>query len=181
MKTRTRALAFLVALMISGTAALWIADDPIAASRVWRRLELGVGGTRIEGTDGVMLQRSWWDCGPAALFNLLARMGTQPPSLDSLVVLTAGAPPRGTRLGAIAEAAESLGFRSALFRASPGTLDRIDLPALAWFDRRHFVVLSHRDDSGYTVILDPEVGRYRLAPASLHRRWSGQGLRLTPR
>jgi len=82
------------------------------------------------GARGVVLQRSFYDCGPAALANLFTLMGVRAPSLDSIARL-AGTTPRGTSLGALARVGSHLGHEFEVRRYKPAKAPNEALPVIA--------------------------------------------------
>ena len=92
--------ALLVAI-VAGVQAL------PAIGRIAVRAELDDFGASYLGREGVVLQAAFNDCGPAALANLVAELGMNAPTLDSLVVL-AGTELQGTRASGLIRAGDAL-------------------------------------------------------------------------
>jgi ABC-type bacteriocin/lantibiotic exporter with double-glycine peptidase domain len=140
---------------------------------VYRTVIRARGGVFIS-FPGVVLQSGFADCGPAALATLINTLGGNPPGPDSIGSL-AGTSAGGTTFGGLVRAARALGVASDLRRMSPADMDHLSSPVIAWVDRGHFATVV--PDSGrYVVILDPEVGPYRIPVARLRRFWSGEAL-----
>jgi len=123
---------------------------------------------------GAVLQSGLTDCGPAALATLVITLGGTPPSSDSIASL-AGTGARGTTLAGLARAARALGLDAELGRVDPAALADMDTPLLAWVDEGHFVTVVP-DPSGSALVLDPQVGPYRIRGRALRRFWSGEAL-----
>lgn len=164
-------------LLVLGCLALGgtLLSDPRRTLRAASRISVALRGAEWMGTDGVVLQTTPMGCGPAALANLLKLVHGTSPSLDSLALLAGTDAATGTTLGGLAHAARVAGLEAAAQRLDPDTLSRTVLPLLAWVSRSHFVVLARHDDEG-VVVLDPQIGRYRLSPNRLRSVWSGEAL-----
>lgn len=173
----------LFGLALAAAGSLHLASDPIRAVRALTRLRVVMAGDTYLGVEGVVLQQTASDCGPAALATLLVRAGAArpPASIDAIAGL-AGTTPRGTRLGGLARASTALGHPARSVRMRPDTLTagalQAQLPAILWIDRRHFVTVSSRRADGRFVVLDPAVGAYTLTYASLTARWTGEAMLL---
>jgi predicted double-glycine peptidase len=174
------AVAILVGFLAAGGALLRLARDPLAPVRTVQLAMLRREGAQYLGRYGVVLQRTLFDCGPAALANLLRVEGRAVPSLDSLSAL-ARMTARGTTLGGLQSAAVALGVRAEARRLDPAAaLTAVELPMLLWIRRDHFVLVTERAPDGMVTIVDPEVGRYRLSMRAFRRVWSGEALVLSP-
>lgn len=178
MPPRVLAVTTLLVISLSGIGAVAFGRDPHAALRASIRARIEIAGGDYLGTEGVVLQATLADCGPAALASLLARLG-RPVATESLAVL-AGTTARGTRLGGLAYAANAVGVRAYAVRLSearrqPDQLSR-RLPIVAWVDRGHFVAVTGQRRNGDFVVLDPQVGVYSLPFGALVGRWTGEAL-----
>jgi predicted double-glycine peptidase len=167
--------------MVLAALSVMLAVGAIAAAKPWWTVRLlrvaaieWTGGDFL-GTGGVVLQRSVYDCGPAALATLFLRLHLTPPSLDSLAK-RAGTTPRGTSLGGLARAGRAFGVFLRPVRFTPARLTARLLPCIAWVSGGHFVVIGDRDDSGVLTVLDPQVGAYRTHETRFARVWSGEAL-----
>lgn len=164
-------------LLAGGLAMLVLAmapADPGEVSRwAYRAIIRARGGTFVS-FPGVVLQSGLSDCGPAALATLVRTLGGTPPSTDSIASL-AGTGARGTTFAGLARAARELGLDPELGRVDPAALAALDTPVLAWVDEGHFVTVVP-DPSGSALVLDPQVGPYRIGVRSLRRFWSGEAL-----
>jgi ABC-type bacteriocin/lantibiotic exporter with double-glycine peptidase domain len=157
---------------LAGTTAA--PTDPMAAGRSAYRATLRArGGTFVSSPD-VVLQSGLSDCGPAALATLLQTLGGTPPPTDSLARL-AGTGARGTTFAGLARTARRLGVIAELRRLSPAAMAALDTPVIAWVDGGHFVTVVP-DSAGSVLVLDPQVGPYRIGRARLRRFWSGEAL-----
>lgn len=79
---------------------------------------------------------------------------------------------QGTSLGALAKAAEQLGFRTLTVRVSIAELRRAQLPCIAFLPRGHFVVIS-RVTRREVHVVDPATGFLAYSFEEFARVWSG--------
>jgi len=174
---RRIALGTLFALTTALLLGRAFAKDPTVLVRASARLSVWRAGGDMQGTDGVVLQSGFHDCGPAALANLALALGVASLPLDSLAMM-AGTTPTGTRATGLVRAAAALGIRLRASRVDPATLRAIRTPFIAWVRRSHFVTVARRTAADRLVVLDPQVGRYLLAESDFIRIWSGETLLL---
>lgn len=170
---RLGASALLVVVGLALLGATAAARDPMAPLRVVTRAELRLEGARMLGWQGVVAQRTPWDCGPAAVATLMLRLGRERPSLARVAQL-AGTTPRGTTMQGLSDALRALGVRHVVHGADPWRLDH--RPVLAWVQPGHFVVVERAPVAGMVDVLDPRVGRYRIAAALFAETWPGAAL-----
>ena len=170
-----RAAAALVLLLAAASTALLAASDPRRLNGFVARRELARIGASYLGSDGVVLQADWNDCGPAALANVLVAVGADPPPLDSLERL-AGTGPVGTRVSGLIEASEALGLPMAFRRVGRGEVAHLQLPFIAWVNRSHFVAVVQRSPAGTITVVDPGVGRYTIDEREFRAIWSGEAV-----
>ncbi|MYA34654.1 MAG: hypothetical protein F4037_05555 [Gemmatimonadales bacterium] len=158
-----------------------MSSDPLVLWRSMAFVKAKVGGADFRPSRDVIRQRSFHDCGPAALVNYLTVLGAASiPAPDSIAAV-AGTTYSGTALrGLVVAAQEVLGFRPVVGRLDPSRIGVDHLPLLAWFDKRHFVVVADRDADGRFTVLDPLLGRYVLSPDKLTRRWTGEAMWVPP-
>jgi len=158
-------------MLAASTAA---PSDPVAAVRFAYRTTLRARGGTFVSSPGVVLQSGPSDCGPAALATLLRTLGGASPPTDSLARL-AGTGARGTSFAGLARTARLLGVPNELRRLSPAAMAALETPVIAWVDGGHFVTVVP-DSSSSVLVLDPQVGPYRIGRARLRRYWSGEAL-----
>ncbi len=170
---RAGASALLVVIGLALFGATAVARDPIAALRLVTRAELRLEGGRMLGWEGVVAQRTLFDCGPAAVATLMLRLGREQPSLETVAQLS-GTTPRGTTLRGLSTALHALGVGHLLHAGGRWPLDH--RPVLAWVRPGHFVVVERAPVAGMVDVLDPRVGRYRIAAAVFAESWPGAAL-----
>lgn len=174
-----------VAIGLAAVAVLAavLASDPVVLARLGGRLEATRAGAEFLGRDGLTLQTGLHDCGPAALANLLASLGQDPPPLGTLARL-AGTRPSGTRTSGLVRAAGRVGVSLSRWTGSSATGPSqgpehhppFPLPAIAWVHESHFVTVASQAPDGRLTILDPLVGRYSMTTADFRGIWSGEVL-----
>jgi len=164
----------LLGVVLLGAAVGAAPRDPVSVSRwAYRAIIRARGGTFVS-FPGAVLQSGMSDCGPAALATLLRTLGGTPPSPDSIAVL-AGTGARGTTFAGLLSAARALGLSAELDRLDPAALAALDTPVLAWVDEGHFVTVVP-GPQGSVLVLDPQVGPYRIGTPALRRFWTGEAL-----
>jgi ABC-type bacteriocin/lantibiotic exporter with double-glycine peptidase domain len=178
-RLRAAAASILIVLPVVAIAGVRVARDPIVVLRVAQTALLKADGVGRIDADGVFLQRTLYDCGPAALANLLLLVQGRSPAMDTLAVL-AGTTMRGTTLSGLQKAATAFDLDVVSVGARSGERDWPSVPFIAWIDRNHFVVVAARTDRGDVLIIDPRVGRYVMDERSFQRRWSGEALLVAP-
>ncbi len=171
---RARALGTLMATVATVSVLGATRGDPGMVGRWAYRAVIRARGGAFVSFPGALLQSGLSDCGPAALATLIVTLGGSPPPEDSIGTL-AGTGARGTTFGGMARAARLLGVPNELRRLSPAAMLALPSPVVAWVDRGHFVTVV--PDSGRAVlVLDPEVGPYRITVDRFRRYWSGEAL-----
>ena len=176
---RRRPAAVLTLLLVPGTlalATLATADLP-RLGRIAARVELAMSGGSYLGRDGVVLQSTLTDCGPAALANMIRVLGMDAPTTDSLMVLS-GTGPAGTRASGLIRAGKVFGLSLMLKRVAPAELRETPRPFIAWVKRSHFVTVAERTATGRLTVLDPQVGRYSISEDAFRAIWSGEAILL---
>jgi ATP-binding cassette subfamily B protein RaxB len=86
---------------------------------------------------------------------------------------------RGTSLKRLSAMAEDLGFANRAVRLDLDGLHLLKMPCILHWDLKHFVILEAVSRRWVTIV-DPAVGRIRLAHAEVSRRFSGVAIELTP-
>jgi len=170
------------AALLAGTCALGVGLPLLHPDRLLARIRSSLrtadlaAGARLLPSEGMIWQRGWTDCGPAALANWLRLSGRTPPPLDTLSRLT-GLGPRGTRLGRIARVAAVLGFPVGVRTLDPAGGPRIlreyTTPLVVWVRPGHFVTVAALTPGDSVDVLDPLRGRQLLPWSLFARRWNG--------
>jgi ABC-type bacteriocin/lantibiotic exporter with double-glycine peptidase domain len=126
------------------------------------------------GTDGVVLQKSWNTCGPAALRMVLEGFGRRTPANDF------DDEPKRNRNGwsllELKEQAEMCGLHGAGWRTDLKGLEKSRLPLILFVESRHFVVVDSVDAHGFVFLRDPSIGRIKMYGRTLQKIWKGEAL-----
>lgn len=140
----------LVALLLSSSSSI----RELGGVRLWR--QYGASPLPIP----VTRQTSWWDCGQAALANLLEATGHQGITVDSMLVLLP-VKPAGTTVGELETASRQLGVDLQGRRVGDTTWLQHPTPFILLLSERHYVVVLSIDDTAL-LIADPAAGMFRL-------------------
>lgn len=174
---RLGAIAVLVVVPATiGIASFAVSELP-RMGRIAARQELTELGGSYLGTEGVVLQATLNDCGPAALANLLHAVGIDAPALDSLASL-AGTGPIGTRASGLIRASATFDLPMTLEWIAPDKVAATPRPFIAWVNRNHFVTVTDLSPTGTITVIDPRVGRYTISKKDFRSIWSGEALLL---
>lgn len=124
-----------------------------------------------------VLQMEVADCGAASLGMILAHHGRW-ASLDELRE-ACGVSRDGSSALDIVSAADDFGLDADVSRVEVGGLEAMAMPVIAWWDRRHFLVLEGA--TGSSVYLnDPAAGRRTMTVEQFAGHFSGAVLAFTP-
>lgn len=125
----------------------------------------------------VLLQQSQVECGPACLAMILTYHGQ--PTTVGLCREQCGVGRDGVSALTLARVARAQGLEVHAFRVEPQNLPQLPLPAIAYWNRNHYVVLEAIDASTITVV-DPAIGRTLLSQADFRAVYSGVVLTFAP-
>lgn len=110
------------------------------------------------------------DCGAACVRMVASHYGLKLPLsyLRSLCGLTR----EGVSVAGIRQALDCIGFDSLSFAMTPAQLAKdCPLPAILFWEQRHFVVLERITSKGNFAICDPAFGRHKLTPCEFESKW----------
>lgn len=171
---KSRAVLFHAGLVIClGSIPMgfqWVRAYPQEAHRVrawWN-------GAEYLGETGGIPQTTSNDCGVICLQTVLSMKGIQAdlPELRR----EAGASSAGASLLGLRQAAEAHGLQASTWRVNPNDLQRVQLPAIAFVDGNHFVVVVEVRSDEFITILDPAQGKLRFTAPAFWRHWRGETL-----
>ncbi|MRD39719.1 ATP-binding cassette domain-containing protein [Bacillus thuringiensis] len=91
----------------------------------------------------------------------------------------AGSGRDGTNLLALKQLGKQLGFNSKCFKSSTKQLENIQLPAVVFWENKHYVVLEKITKKGF-VIVDPAMGRRKLSCDQFNNYYSGYVMTCKP-
>ena len=149
------------------TATRLLADRELA--RTWRAKWRGA---EYAGDAGVVHQRKQNDCAAACMKMVLAAHGIE-RDLAWLETDLASRE-RGTSLHNMRLAAERQGLQARSWRLAPADLAQAPLPAIAFINGDHFVVVRRLIDSKSIEVDDPALGRLHWPLKAFCKRWSGE-------
>ena len=115
------------------------------------------------------------DCGAACL-GMICKYYKMPIGLNRLRDMS-NVSRYGTSMGALAEAAETIGFVTRGVRTGYEALMRTELPAILHWEGNHFVVL-YQINKKEVKIADPGVGIRKLSRAEFEKGWTNMALLL---
>lgn len=117
------------------------------------------------------------ECGAASLAMVLAHFGRQTP-LNELCtacgVSRDGASAVGIKQGAIAQ-----GLDFEMHQTSPERAAELPMPFIAYWDKRHFLVVEHYDQHGWHIN-DPAAGASVISDAEWYQHYSNYAIVLKP-
>jgi HlyB family type I secretion system ABC transporter len=122
-------------------------------------------------------QQSSSDCGAACLV-MLGRYWGKDFSVNRLREL-ANVDRSGSSLRGLAMAAESIGFSPRPVKASLQQLAQQDLPAIAHWEGKHYVVVYEITKKN-VIVGDPAIGQRHLSHAQFKAGWTGYAMLLQP-
>lgn len=140
--------------------------------RAWRI------GARFVTDKKVFLQSGSNDCGPASLKTILTVHGIDPELLDrpSHFRLTS----KGTSILELRNISLELGLRAKSWSIHPEDLHLVPLPAIAFVNKNHFVVLRRFISPEVLEVDDPALGRIWWQSHFFKKAWSGEMLVFDP-
>jgi hypothetical protein len=135
-------------------------------------------GAQFVTDKGVVLQSSSNDCGPASLKMILAARGIECSMMDLAAELHLTA--KGTSMLNLRLASIRRGLPARSWALHPDDLRRIPLPAIAFVNNHHFVVIRRFVTPELLEVDDPALGRLRWPERAFRKIWSGKMLVFDP-
>jgi len=175
--TRRRILAgaALAGILATGILSfLWLCSE-LRNPQSARHFFASLLGVEYLGKSGVVLQRGELDCGPAAMEMVFQHHGLRVP-LEELEKQMLDKP-TGTSMLCMKRVAERYGFRAEGWHLTAADFERIPLPAIALWDRKHYVVVESRAGRHLTI-LDPATGRWTIRTGRFVDDCNGEALLL---
>ncbi|MCY3694001.1 MAG: cysteine peptidase family C39 domain-containing protein [Chloroflexi bacterium] len=129
---------------------------------------------RMLGRDGVVMQRTWRDCGLAAVATTLHALGMEVPDYAELLQRFP-APDDGFTMWQLKEIMSELGVVSVPWDLPAASLDTVPTPAIVHLSQGHYVVLLTRRQHVWEIA-DPMVGRMESTRRSVRHAFSGAAL-----
>jgi ABC-type bacteriocin/lantibiotic exporter with double-glycine peptidase domain len=135
-------------------------------------------GARFVTEKGVILQTGTNGCGPASLKMILAAHGIHRSIADLTVDLRLA--PEGTSMLELRKTSCKLGLGAKSWAVNPEQLNRVPLPAIAFVNGGHFVVVRRFITPKILEVDDPALGRLQWPTNRFAKRWSGEMLIFDP-
>lgn len=135
-------------------------------------------GARFITDKGVVLQSGINDCGPASLKTILTAYGIDCSITDLSSNLSST--PNGTSLLDLRNASAKLGLGAKSWSIHPEDLPGVPLPAIAFVNKNHFVVLRRFITPEILEVDDPALGRIQWQSRAFKKVWSGEMLVFDP-
>jgi ATP-binding cassette, subfamily B, bacterial CvaB/MchF/RaxB len=131
----------------------------------------------VRRTTPLVLQTEAAECGLACLAMIAGRYGYRVdlPALRQRYSMSL----RGSTLRDVVRIAADMQLASRALRTEASHLRRLRLPSILHWDHNHFVVLA-RVGGRHAIVLDPAVGRRRVALQELDKRFTGIVLEAWP-
>ncbi len=170
MRSRKRLVAIAIAILAAGI----VNSDGILRLHLHQRgLAHVYEGGVYEGKEGVLMQTSYNDCGPASLQMIFERYGivSSVDEIEQHVGMKAG----GASMLSLKEAADRKGLHAEGWRLTMTDFMKASFPLMLFVNDDHFVVAD--STCGQEVFLrDPAVGRIKMPLLELPRIWRGETL-----
>jgi predicted double-glycine peptidase len=181
LKRRILALCGLagIAALLGGFCALPLSIPFLEQHReIFKRVRAMMIGARFVSDHDVVLQSQSNDCGAASLKMILAAHGMECSAADlaeRLRLTRRGASMLDLRLTAIA-----LGVQARSWAIRPADMGRVPLPAIAFVNKDHFVVVRRFVAAEVLEVDDPALGKLQWPMRAFTRVWSGEMLIFDP-
>ncbi len=134
-------------------------------------------GAQFTGTEGVILQDKFNNCGPAAMKMVLMQFGIKTSLAD--IERLAGTDARGTSMLGLKQMAESCGLRAEGWRFVWEDFRKIDLPAILFVNGDHYVTALEFIGKDTLILADPAIGKLKICQRNLKKIWKGETLVLS--
>ncbi|AUT03723.1 peptidase C39 [Nostoc sp. CENA543] len=122
-------------------------------------------------------QQSGSDCGAACLV-MISRYWGKRFSVNRMRDI-ANVDRNGASLRGLSVAAESIGFSTRPVKASLDQLAKQNLPAIAHWEGKHYIVV-YEITSKHVIVADPAIGQISLTHREFKANWTGYALLLQP-
>ena len=141
-------------------------SEGLRSARAWFRGARLVTGARI------VLQERGNDCGAACLKMVLEARGIERGLAE--LRIAAGTTSSGASMQGLRLVAAHCGVAARSWSVRAGDLGAVPLPAIAFINDDHFVVIRRFAAPGVLVVDDPALGRMEWPCSAFCRVWSGQ-------
>jgi predicted double-glycine peptidase len=147
-------------------------------SEVFKKLRAWTMGAHFVTDKEIVLQLHDNDCGPASLKMILSSHGIN----VGLSVLAADLhlSMQGTSMLELRQISTKRGVPAKSWMIHPRDLQQVPLPAIAFINKNHFVVIRKFVTPEILEIDDPAIGRLQWPTRAFQRFWSGETLVFDP-
>jgi len=170
MKRKKRYIGIAIVVLAAGVVNSWWIVHPAIFKQ---NIPDGYAEGEYQGTDGVLMQSSYNDCGPAALQMIFDHYGI--PSTVDEIERTVQPKGDGVTMLALKRMAEEKGLRAEGWRLTLGDLTKASFPLLLFVHNDHFVVGDSMDNR-MIFLRDPAIGRIKMPTFNLPQIWRGETL-----
>jgi ABC-type bacteriocin/lantibiotic exporter with double-glycine peptidase domain len=180
-KMRIRAVRGLCgfALALAGFQTLPLGAPLLSERREWiRSWRAGWKGAQYVGESGTVFQAHANDCGAACLKMVLSQHGVECSLSDLAWQLKTTA--RGTSMYNLRTVSTRFGVPARSWVLQAADLRNAPLPAIAFIEKNHFVVIQRFANSGILEIGDPALGTLHWPLDSFRKCWQGEILIFDP-
>jgi ABC-type bacteriocin/lantibiotic exporter with double-glycine peptidase domain len=180
-RTRIRAARGLCgfALALAGFQTLPLGAPLLAEHREWvKSWRAGWRGARFIGESETVFQAHASDCGAACLKMVLSEYGVECSLPDLAWQLNTTA--QGTSMYNLRILATRFGVPGRSWMLQACELENAPLPAIAFIEKHHFVVIRRYAKPGILEVSDPALGTLHWPVTSFRKRWQGEILIFDP-
>ncbi len=131
------------------------------------------GGGEDQGTEGVLMQTRYNNCGPAALQMIFDHFKIS-SSLDE-IERSVRVARNGTTMLSLKQMAELKGLHAEGWRLTLNDFLNTSFPLLLFVHNDHFVVADSIRNN-MVFLRDPAIGKVRIATTNLPKIWGGEAL-----
>ncbi|MBD2136169.1 peptidase domain-containing ABC transporter [Anabaena sp. FACHB-1237] len=149
-------------------SASYLIYPTIAATNWWRK---------ITQRYPFFAQQSAADCGAACLV-MISRYWGKNSSINKIRDLT-NISRNGASMRSLSAAAETIGFTTRPVKASLDKFAEQELPAIAHWEGRHYIVV-YKITKKYVIVADPAIGQRQISLDEFQASWTGYALLLQP-
>lgn len=131
------------------------------------------GGVFMD-TVGVIIQSKNNNCGPTALKMIYDRykINVTMKEMEKNLNLSE----KGTSMLSLIQMSIANGLEAEGWRYAPNEYNKINMPAIIYVNKNHFVVADSMGADDYIFIRDPGIGKYKIQIINLLKHWDGEAI-----
>jgi predicted double-glycine peptidase len=161
------------ALALAGFQTLPLGAPLVSERREWiKSWRAGWKGARYISESGTVFQAHANDCGAACLKMVLSEHGVECGLSDLAWQLNITA--HGTSIYNLRILATRFGVPARSWILQTSELENAPLPAIAFIEKHHFVVIRKIANPGILEVSDPALGTLHWPVTSFRKRWQGE-------